>query len=68
LLEHPGQINVDNQKSIRCEAIRNFRNKTRQHLKDKVNELAMNYKNKKIRDRREEYIDLEGATKTEVIH
>jgi hypothetical protein len=34
----------------RHEASRNFRNKKRQYLKDKINELAMNSKNKNIRD------------------
>jgi hypothetical protein len=32
--------------NVRCEA----RNKKREHLKDKINELAMNGKNKNIRD------------------
>jgi hypothetical protein len=35
---------------VRREASRYFRNKKREYLKDKINELATNSKNKKIRD------------------
>jgi hypothetical protein len=35
---------------LRHEASRYFRNKKREHLKDKINELATNSKNKNIRD------------------
>jgi hypothetical protein len=35
---------------VRCEASRYFRNKKREYLKDKINELATNSKNKNIRD------------------
>jgi hypothetical protein len=35
---------------MRCEASRNFRNKGEENLKDEINELAMNSKNKNIRD------------------
>jgi hypothetical protein len=35
---------------LRCEASRYFRNKKREYLKDKINKLAMNSKNKNIRD------------------
>jgi hypothetical protein len=38
--------NLDN---IRHEASRHFRNKKQEYLKDKINELAMNNKNKNIR-------------------
>jgi hypothetical protein len=34
----------------RCKTSRHFRNKKRQYLKDKIDELAMNSKNKNIRD------------------
>jgi hypothetical protein len=34
----------------RIQATRNFRNKKREYLKDKINELATNSKNKNIRD------------------
>jgi hypothetical protein len=36
------EINGDNLNNIRCEASRYFRNKMREYLKDKINELAMN--------------------------
>jgi hypothetical protein len=35
---------------VRCEACRYFRNKKKEYLKDKINELATNSKNKNIRD------------------
>jgi hypothetical protein len=41
---------VDNQNDVRQEASRHFRNKKREYLKDKINELATNCKNKNIRD------------------
>jgi hypothetical protein len=43
-------MNGDNLKTVRCEAIAYFRNKKREYLKDRINELAMNSKNKNIRD------------------
>jgi hypothetical protein len=42
--DDPSEINGDNLKSVRREASRYFRNK------NKINELAMNSKNKNIRD------------------
>jgi hypothetical protein len=39
-----------NQNNIRCETIRHFRNKKREYLEDKINELATNSKNKNSRD------------------
>jgi hypothetical protein len=50
LLRDPSQINGDNMYNVRREAIRYFRNKKREYLKDKINELATNSKNKNIRD------------------
>jgi hypothetical protein len=35
---------------VRCEASRYFRNKEREYLKDKIDELATNSKNKNIED------------------
>jgi hypothetical protein len=35
---------------MRREASRHFRNKTREYLKDNINERAVNSKNKNIRD------------------
>jgi hypothetical protein len=42
------EINRDNLKIVRLEASRYFRNKKREYLKDKINELASNSKNKNI--------------------
>jgi hypothetical protein len=49
-LQDPSEINGDNLKNIRCEASRHCRRKKREYLKDKINVLAMNSKNKNIRD------------------
>jgi hypothetical protein len=49
-LQNPSEINGDNLNNERFEASRYFRNKRREHLKDKINELATNSKNKNIRD------------------
>jgi hypothetical protein len=40
----------DNLNTIRREDSRNFRNKKRQYMNDRINELAMISKNKNIRD------------------
>jgi hypothetical protein len=49
-LQDPSEINGDNLNSIRRETSRLFRNKKREYLKDKIDELTMNSKNKNIRD------------------
>jgi hypothetical protein len=49
-LQNPSQINGDNLHNLRCEASRTFREKEREHLKGKINELETNNKNKNIRD------------------
>jgi hypothetical protein len=36
--------------NIRCETRRHFRNKKREYLKDRIDELATNSKNKNTRD------------------
>jgi hypothetical protein len=48
-LQDPSEINGDNLNNVRSEASRHFRNKKREYLKDKVNELTTNSKNKNIR-------------------
>jgi hypothetical protein len=48
-LQNPREINGDNMNNVRYEANRHFRNKKREYLKDKINELAINSKNKNIR-------------------
>jgi hypothetical protein len=49
-LQDPSEINGDNLNNVRREASRYFRNKRREYLKDNINELATNSKNKGIRD------------------
>jgi hypothetical protein len=47
-LRDPNEINGDNLNNVRCEANRQLRNKKREYLKDRINELATNSKNKNI--------------------
>jgi hypothetical protein len=49
-LHDPSEINGDNLNNVRHEASRYFRNKKRECLKNKINQLATNSKNKNIRD------------------
>ncbi|PNF36913.1 hypothetical protein B7P43_G08389 [Cryptotermes secundus] len=49
-LQDTSELNGDNLNNIRRETSRHFRSKKREYLKDKIDELAMNSKNKNIRD------------------
>jgi hypothetical protein len=49
-LQDPSEINGENLNNVRREASRHFRNKERGYLKDTTDELAMDSKNKSIRD------------------
>jgi hypothetical protein len=49
-LQNLSQINGDICKILRHDTNRTFRNKKRKCLKDKINELESNNKNKNIRD------------------
>jgi hypothetical protein len=49
-LQDPEQNNADNLNNVRCKTSRHFRNKKREYVKAKVNELEKNHKNKNIRD------------------
>jgi hypothetical protein len=49
-LQDPSEINGDNLNNVSREASRYFRNKKREYLKDKINELGTNRKNRKIRN------------------
>jgi hypothetical protein len=49
-LQEPREANEDNPSDVRREDSRQFRNKKRECLKDKINELESNSKNKNIRD------------------
>jgi hypothetical protein len=41
-LQDPSKVNENNLSDVRQEASRHFRNKTREYLKDKINELGSN--------------------------
>jgi uncharacterized protein YaaR (DUF327 family) len=45
-LQNPSQINGDNLQNLRCETSITFRNKKREYLKGKINELEANKKKK----------------------
>jgi hypothetical protein len=49
-LQDPSKINEDKLNNMRCETTRHLRNKKREYLKEKIDEHAMNSKNKIIRD------------------
>jgi hypothetical protein len=49
VVKAPNEINGDNLNNARREASRHFRNKKRGYLKDKINELETNSKDKNIR-------------------
>jgi hypothetical protein len=49
-LQNPSEINGDNLNNVRRQASRHFRNKKREYLKDKINEIETNNKNKDIRE------------------
>jgi hypothetical protein len=49
-LQNPSEVNEDNLSDVQWEASRHFRNKKREYLRDKINELESNSKNKNIRD------------------
>jgi hypothetical protein len=48
-MQDPSEFNEDNLSNIRREASRHFRNKKREHMKDKIDELESNSKNKNVR-------------------
>jgi hypothetical protein len=49
-LQNPKQNNVDNPNNTRCEASRHFRNKKKEFLKAKIDDLEINSTIKNIRD------------------
>jgi hypothetical protein len=49
-LQNPSQVNGDNMDNVGREARRTFRTKKREYLKNNINELETNSKNKNIRD------------------
>jgi len=48
-LQDPNQSNIDNLNKLRCEASRHLRNKKKEYLKAKIDELETNSKKKNIR-------------------
>jgi hypothetical protein len=46
----PSIVNEDNLRNVRRDASRRFRNKKREYLKGKINDIESNSKNKNIRD------------------
>jgi hypothetical protein len=49
-LQDPNQSTLNNLNNARCAASRHFKNKKREHLKAKINELGRNSKNINIRE------------------
>jgi hypothetical protein len=49
-LQDPSEINGNDLNDVRREASRHFKNKKKEYLKEKMNELATNSKNKNTRD------------------
>jgi hypothetical protein len=49
-LQDPSEVNENNLSNVWQEASRYFRNKRREYLKDEINKLELNSKNKNIRD------------------
>jgi hypothetical protein len=48
-LQDPSVVNEDNLCNVRRDASRHFRNKKNNYLKDEINEIELNRKNKNIR-------------------
>jgi len=49
-LQDPDESNVGNVNNVRCEDMRHFRNRKKENLKAKIDELETNSKIKNIRD------------------
>jgi hypothetical protein len=49
-LQDPSQILGDNLNNVRCAANRNFSHKNKKYLRDRINEIETNSKNKNITD------------------
>ena len=66
-LQDPSQSNVNNPYSIRLEGSRHFRNKKKEYLKAKIEELKTNSKIKNIRDLYRGIVTLRRVTSLELI-
>jgi hypothetical protein len=65
-LHDSSEISGDSQNNVRREASRYFRNKKRKYVKDKINELATNIKNKNIRDLYRKINEFKRSTNLEI--
>jgi hypothetical protein len=45
-VQDPNEVTEDNLSNVRREASRHFRNKERDYLRDKINEIELNSKNR----------------------
>jgi hypothetical protein len=64
-VQDQSEVNGDNLNNVGHETISHFRNKKREYLKDKINELAMNSKNRNIETYTGEGMNLRWATNLE---
>ena len=66
-VQDPCQSNEDNLNSVRREVSRHFRNKKKEYLRAKIEELETNSKNKIIRDLYRGISDFKKGTSLDVI-
>jgi len=66
-LQDPNQSNVDNLNNARCEASRHFRNKKKEYLKTKIDEVETNSKIKLLYTCIEASVILRMVTSLELI-
>jgi hypothetical protein len=66
-LQNPNQNNGDNLHKVRREASRHFRDKKKEYLKAKINEIETNSKNKNIRDLYRGINELKRGTSLELM-
>jgi hypothetical protein len=66
-LQNPSQINGDDLQNSRCETSRTFRNKKREYLRGKINELETKIKTKILEICTEAKINLRKGTNLELI-
>jgi hypothetical protein len=67
LLQAPSDINAINLNSVRYEGSRHSRNKRREYLKDKIDELSTNSKSNNTESGIEERRNIRGDTNPEII-
>jgi hypothetical protein len=66
-LQNPNQFNRDNLQNKKCETSRIFRDKKREYLKGKINELENNNKNKTLEICKEATMNLRKCNNPELI-